>query len=230
MKKCVYLLVVISLVLLTSCAHRTLPDVEVDELATPIEEPLEIVHSPGSLWTPSAKFVDMYADPRAKRVGDIVIVQIVESSSAEKEAKTTADKSNKYDSGISDFLGLPLDQASVLGYKLSPSIQAETSTEFKGNGKTTRKGDISATVSARVLRVLPSDNLLIQGKKQIRLNSEIQYIVISGIIRPEDISPYNTILSTYLADMRLDYYGSGIIGDQQRRGVVSRAIDKIWPF
>lgn len=216
---------------MNACAYmRTCEGLHEDVLAVPVEEPAEEVASPGSLWSPSAKFVDMYRDSRAQRVGDIVVVQIVESSSAQKEAKTEADKTNSIENSITDVLGLPLDQSSIFGYGITPTVNASTSTSFEGDGKTSRKGDISAVISARVVRILPSGNLMISGKKQTRVNSEHQYIIISGIIRPDDITQNNTIQSTYIADMRLDYYGTGIIGDQQKRGVVSRAIDKIWPF
>ena len=201
-----------------------------DMLALPVEEHVDEVVSPGSLWTPSAKFVDMYRDSRAQRVGDIVVVQIVESSSAQKEAKTEADKKNSIDNTITDVLGLPLDQSSVFGYGITPTLNASTSTSFEGDGKTSRKGNISAVVSARVVRVLPSGNLMISGKKETRVNAEHQYIVISGIIRPDDIASNNTIVSSYIADMQLDYYGSGMIGDAQNKGFVARALDKIWPF
>ncbi len=216
---------------LTGCSYmKQTPGLREDEFALPVEEPAEKVSSPGSLWSPSAKFTDMYGDARARRVGDLVVVQIVESSSATKEAETEANKSSSTDSSITNVLGLPLDQSSVLGYGLTPTLQAETSTSFEGDGKTSRKGDISAVVTARIERVLPSGNMVIKGKKQTRVNSELQYIIVSGIIRPDDISAMNTIHSTYIADMQLDYYGTGIIGDQQSKGFVARALDKIWPF
>jgi len=226
-----YLLFFMMLIFINACSHTTdQPVFSEDELALPVEETGEYVESPGSLWSPDARFVDMYCDSKARRIGDIVVVQIVESSSANKEAKTEADKTNKVNNAVTDIMGLPLDQSSVFGNGLTPTVGASTSTEFEADGKTSRKGSISGTVSARVTRMLPSGNMIIKGKKQTRVNNEHQYIIVSGIIRPEDISPNNTIQSTYIADMRLDYYGSGIIGDQQSRGFVSRALDKIWPF
>lgn len=231
MKARQYLFLIVLTCAISACAHTGHDmDMAEDALALPVEEPAEEVASPGSLWTPSAKLVDIYGDSRARRVGDIVVVQVVESASAAHKADTESDKTNTVDSSVSDVLGLPLDQSSVLGYKLSPTVNASTSTEFDAEGETTRTGDISAVVSARVVRILPSGNMMISGKKQTRVNSENQYIIISGIIRPDDISANNTIESTYIADMKLDYYGTGIIGDQQRRGIVSRALDKIWPF
>ena len=229
----VFHLVVVGAVIvsLSACSHMKKPPcLSEDEFAVPVEESSEKVVSPGSLWTPSAKFVDMYSDARARRIGDIVVVQIVENSSANKEAKTEADREYSTDSSITDLLGLPLDRSSVLGYGLTPSVSASSTSEFEGEGKTSRKGMISGTVSARVERILPSGNMVIRGKKQTRVNSEHQYIIISGIIRPDDISVNNTIQSTYIADMQLDYYGSGIVGDQQSKGFIARALDKVWPF
>ena len=225
------LLIIALVISLSACSHmRRPPGLSEDAFAIPVEEPSETVVSPGSLWTPDAKFADMYSDSRARRPGDIVVIQIVESSSANKEAKTEADREHSMDNSITDMLGLPLDQSSVLGYGVTPTVSASTTTEFEGEGKTSRKGTISGTVSARVERILPSGNMVIRGKKQTRVNSEYQYIIISGIIRPEDISPNNTIQSTYIADMQLDYYGSGIVGDQQNKGFIARVIDKVWPF
>ena len=217
--------------LLAGCSlMRTQPGLREDEFAIPVDEPTERVVSPGSLWTPDAKFVDMYGDVRAKRVGDLVVVQIVESSSAEKTAKTESSKDNSANASATSVLGLPLNQSSIFGYKLSPELNLSSNTDFEADGKTSRDDSISGTVSARVERVLPSGNLVIKGKKQTRVNSEIQYIVLSGIVRPQDISPANTILSTYVGDMQLDFYGTGILGDQQSKGFVSRALDKVWPF
>ncbi len=216
---------------LSACsAMKQQPGLHEDEFAIPVEDMPEKVASPGSLWSPSAKFVDMYTDSRARRVGDLIVVQIVENSSADKEAKTESDKSNTADNSITTLLGLPLNQMSIKGNRISPTIDASTSTKFSADGKTSRKGSVTAVVSARIERLLPSGNMVIKGKKQTRVNSELQYIIVSGIIRPEDISPANTIQSTYIADMQLDYYGTGIIGDQQNKGFLSRALDQIWPF
>jgi len=223
-----HLIIILALLALSACAH-TAPEMDIDAFATPVEEPREVVSSPGSLWAPDARFADLFADARARRVGDIVVVVISENSSAEKEAKTETDRTNSIDSSITNLMGIPLEH-SVLGTKINPSVSASTSTEFEGNGKTSRKGDITGSVSARVMRVLPNGNLMINGKKQIRVNGEVQYLILTGIIRPEDINAGNSIMSTAIADMRLDYYGRGIMGDQMDRGLISKVLDKVWPF
>lgn len=220
------------LILTAGCAaNRLPPQVNLDRLAEPIDQQIaEEVATPGSLWTPNGRMGDIYAGQQAKRVGDLVIVQIEESSSAEKEAKTDASRANSMKGGVTNFLGLPLDKASIGGYGLQPTVEMSSSSNFESDGKTSRKGDLSGTVTARITRVLPSNNLLIEGKKQIRINAEVQYIMLSGIIRPEDITAANTVPSTRVADLQVDYYGSGVLGDQQRKGFLSRALDKIWLF
>lgn len=217
---------------LAACSHNAAreQDFAEDELAMPVEETPDEARSPGSLWTPGAKFYDMYSDHKARQVGDIVIVQIIESSSADKEAKTEATRESSTDHSVTSFLGLPLDRSSIFGYKVKPEVQTDSSSEFTGDGKTSRKGTLTAVVSSRVVRVLPSGNFVIKGKKQIRVNDEAQYIMVSGIIRPEDILWNNSVMSTNIADLKVDYYGSGILGDQQNKGFLARAIDKIWPF
>lgn len=232
MKVMNYLMILLVSAVLAACSHPGVNDRDFaeEELSPPVEEQADDVKSPGSLWTPSAKFYDMFSDHKAKRIGDLVVVQIIESSSADKEAKTEASRENSVDNSVSNFLGLPLDRSSVLGYGLEPAIQTDSSSEFSGDGKTSRKGTLNAVVTARVMRILPSGNFVIKGKKQIRVNDESQYIVVSGIIRPEDILWNNSVMSTNIADLKVDYYGAGILGDQQNKGFLARAIDKIWPF
>ncbi|HPC47630.1 MAG TPA: flagellar basal body L-ring protein FlgH [Deltaproteobacteria bacterium] len=217
------------------CAHSSMDasmerEFAEDELYPPAEESVEGVKSPGSLWSENAKFYDMYSDRRARRVGDVVTVQIVESSSADKEAKTEASRSSSTDNSVSSFLGLPLDHSSVFGYTVKPEVSTSSTSEFEGDGKTSRKGTLTAVVAARITRVLPSGNYLLKGKKQIRVNDEAQYIVVSGIVRPDDIMWNNAVVSTKIADLRVDYYGKGILGDQQNKGFLARVIDKVWPF
>ncbi|HQI82847.1 MAG TPA: flagellar basal body L-ring protein FlgH [Deltaproteobacteria bacterium] len=232
MKTRTVLMLLGTLAALAACSHTAdrEGDFAEDELSPPVMDQPDFRQSPGSLWSPGAKFYDMYSDRKARQVGDLVIVQIVESSSANKEASTEASRESSMDHSVTNFLGLPLDRSSIFGYGLEPSIQASSTSEFSGDGKTTRKGTLSAVVTARIMRVLPEGNFVIKGKKQIRVNDESQYITVSGIIRPDDILWNNAVLSSAIADLRVDYYGAGILGDQQNKGFLARAMDKIWPF
>ena len=85
-------------------------------------------------------------------------------------------------------------------------------------------------MSALVVKVLPNDNLYINGKREIKVNNETQYITLSGIVRPEDISPLNEISSTFVADAKITYSGIGPLADKQKPGWLGRIIDYVWPF
>jgi flagellar L-ring protein precursor FlgH len=89
---------------------------------------------------------------------------------------------------------------------------------------------MTASITARVMDVTPEGNLYIRGTREVKVNNETQYITLTGMIRPEDISPDNTILSSYIADAKIAYAGSGSVSDKQRPGWLMRAVDFIWPF
>ena len=109
-------------------------------------------------------------------------------------------------------------------------VNAQTQTQFTGQGTTSRNETVTAKVSARIIQVLPNSNLVVRGSQEILVNNEKQYITIQGVVRPADIATDNTVLSTYLADARIEYTGQGDLTAKQRQGWLTRALDKIWPF
>jgi flagellar L-ring protein precursor FlgH len=116
------------------------------------------------------------------------------------------------------------------GYDNENMFKASMANKFDGTGSTGREETMTAAITARVLEVLPNGYLYIQGRRQIRVNNEVQHMVLSGIIRPVDISTDNTILSSFISDARIEYTGSGPVSDKQRPGWGTRIIDVIWPF
>ena len=110
------------------------------------------------------------------------------------------------------------------------SVQSDYSNTFDGSGSTARSGDLTAYMSARIIQVLPNGNLVIEGNREVRVNNENQIITLTGIVRPRDISSANVVQSTYLADARISYSGTGVLNDQQRPGWLARILDKVWPF
>ncbi|MGD0819341.1 MAG: flagellar basal body L-ring protein FlgH [Desulfomonilia bacterium] len=206
---------------LSACSHAPKDfDRTEDELSIPMGDQTDYTQSPGSLWAPTVKYSDMYSDHKARQVGDLVIIQISESSSADKQAKTDTSKDSSIASTVTDFLG----------FHVHPQVQTSSASTFTGDGETSRSGTLNAVVSARIIRVLPEGNFVIRGKKQIRVNDESQYIMVSGIIRPDDIQGDNSVLSANVADLKVEYYGKGILGDQQDKGFLAKAFDKLWPF
>ena len=109
-------------------------------------------------------------------------------------------------------------------------VKSELNSDFDGSGTTQRSGDLTAFITTKVIEVLPNGNLKIEGTREVKVNNEKQLIILSGIIRPRDISPGNIILSTYVADAKIEYSGSGVIHDRQRPGWMTRIIDIVWPF
>jgi flagellar L-ring protein precursor FlgH len=182
---------------------------------------------------------DFYQDLRAYKVGDLVTVNIVETSKANKSASTQTGKSSSIDAGIDSMLGWEgkIKELTSLGnsdarnaFNNSSMLKGSLTNSFNGSGQTSRGDSMTASITARVLDVQPNGNLLIEGMREIRVNSETQIIILSGYIRPVDISPDNTVLSSYIGDAKIQYLGTGAISDKQRPGWLTRAADIIWPF
>ena len=133
--------------------------------------------------------------------------------------------------GAPNFLGLETNMTGIKNWMdLSNLINASASSKFDGSGSTTRKENLNATITAKVVDVLPNGNLLIEGRRNVKVNNEDQVILIEGTVRPKDISTDNVVNSSYVADARITYTGKGIISDRQSPGWLMNLVDKIWPF
>ena len=173
--------------------------------------------------------LDLYQDKRARRVGDIVLVKIVETSSGAKKAETTTERQSTTSAGISSLFGFEQWYGDKNRY-FAPSMNVTTTNDFEGTGETKRNSTVTATLSARVIEETLDGNLVIRGYREVRVNNETQHIILSGIIRPQDISADNSILSSYIADARIEYSGTGVVADKQQPGWLARVFDVIWPF
>jgi flagellar L-ring protein FlgH len=201
------------------------------------------IKSPDSLFDPAGAEY-LFSDNRAKRMGDIVLVNIVETSEAMNKASTKAEKDSSVDIGVEAFFTknkiypVPLGQVFGVGPNLGPHgnigtepiVKASTGTKFDGDGETKRESTVTATVAARVTQIFPNGLLQVEGSREIRVNGETQIIVLHGLVRAKDIGPNNSVSSNYLADAKIEYYGQGILADKQSPGWLSRALDNVWPF
>ncbi len=207
------------------------PPKKVDIREIPMPEVRQEERAPGSLWSGENTRNRLFTDFRARYVGDIVTILITEKTEAKKEASTSTSRTSSEDASVTDLFGLPLDlNTKIMGNAFSPTASGEHTNSFDGTGSTERKGEITTTISARVVKVLSNGNLFIEGKKETSVNHERQYVIISGIVRPEDISSSNTITSDAIADLRIELSGYGVIDDKQKPGWLTRALDKVWPF
>lgn len=180
----------------------------------------------------SGSFRDYYSDNRARDVGDILLVKIVESSSGAKKAETKTARDSKLTAGIGALFGFE-KWAEKHNSNYTPStasLQTGFKNEFDGSGETKRDSKVTATLSARVMERTMEGNLYIQAYREIRLNNEIQHIILSGLVRPQDIAADNSIISSLIADARIDYSGTGAIADKQQPGWLARGLDVVWPF
>jgi len=204
-------------------SQNPIPAVYVKEREDPADK--------ASLWQ-EVKSRDLFQDLRAYQVGDLVTVNIVETARASKKANTNSARKSSIDAGISNMLGIEsqLDKLAPSGFSNSSMFKTSMTNSFDGSGSTSRDESMTASITARVVRVMPNGNLYIKGTRQVKVNNETQFITLSGLIRREDISPDNTVLSSYIADASIDYTGSGTVSDKQRAGWLGRAVDFVWPF
>ena len=105
------------------------------------------------------------------------------------------------------------------GNVFEPAIKSTSKSEFKGKGDTNREGSLVATITAKVVEVLPNSNLVLEARKELTINNEKQILVLSGLARPDDISSDNTIYSNKIADAQVYYLGDGVIQDKQGPGI-----------
>ncbi len=195
-------------------------DVYGDRMADPSSDPVQ-----SSLWAKSIGSPYIIRNQKASKVGDLITVEIYESSSASSNAKTET----KRDSGAeasADFQA----GGKVLHQGMLIDADAGYKSDFKGEGKTDRGGELKATVQAAVETVLPNGTLFIRGRKVITVNHEDQIVELTGFVRPDDIRINNTVNSSLLADARIRYLGQGVVGDKQYVGWGTRLMDWVWPF
>lgn len=183
----------------------------------------------GSIWQASS--IALTEDGKARRVGDIVTIIVTETASASKQAATATGRSSQISAGIPNMLGLEESKIITSNFAdLSKLLNASASSNFDGSGSTSRKETLSATISAKVIDVLPNSNLKIEGRRNVRVNSEDQIVTVKGTIRQRDITAENTVNSSYVADAQISYSGEGIISDRQKPGWLMNTLDKLWPF
>ncbi len=199
-------------------------------------EPEQQYSNPGSLFS-AAEANDLYADNRARRVGDIVLIKVVETSKSKSKADTTAGKEATSSLGVSAAFGRNTISPLLIGggplagnVGVNPMLSTSSNSDLKATGETKRENYVTATIGARVLQVLPGGVLQVQGAREIRVNDETQYMVVSGLVRARDVASDNSVESTQLADSKVEYYGKGVLADKQRPGWLTRLLDNIWPF
>jgi flagellar L-ring protein precursor FlgH len=172
----------------------------------------------------------LFADNKARYMNDIVTIVVSETTTGTSKGATNTSRSTNATAGIATLLGIEKSLAEKNAKLATMEVGGSNSNTMKGQGDTSRSSTLTARVAARVTRVLDNGNLMIEGKRQLTMNAEDQFIVISGIVRPEDITSENLIASQHISDARIQYIGDGVIDDKMRPGWLTRVMDWVWPF
>lgn len=168
--------------------------------------------SPGSIWTPSSRLIDLGRDVRATQVDDMVTVLVAEHASAVATGATKTSRQSTAAYQVNALAGVT--RATGPWANLA---NASGNNKLDGEGSTTRQTDLTTTLAARVTHVLPNGYLVIEGAKDLQVNSEHQTVVVRGVVRPEDLSPGNVVLSNHIAQLEVHINGKGVVNDAVRR-------------
>jgi len=192
----------------------------------PMPKPETVSYAPNSLWRNGSRA--FFKDQRAHQVGDLLTVTVNITDQANFANETQRSRTNKEDSGITDFIG-----AKALGtQKVLPGrlLTADSTASSDGKGTIQRSESLTTNVAAVVTQVLPNGNLVVEGKQEIRVNYEVRELIVAGVVRPEDIQSDNTIDSSKIAQARISYGGRGQITDVQQPRYGQQVMDILLPF
>lgn len=175
-----------------------------------IEQPPGV--APGSLYVPSGRYAELARDLRAARPGDVVTIIVADRASAISRGSTRVSRKSETRAAVT-ALGGPVR----VGSPLSALAGMGSDQMLDGQGETTRESDLRTSLAARVTHVLPNGNLVVQGVKDILVNSERQRVTVRGVIRWNDLNSLNRISSERISDLEVRIDGKGVVGDGVRR-------------
>ena len=213
------------LALLTGCATPyPVPEVAVAPGADTRPLPVAPVAVNNGAIYQANQYRPLFEDHRARLVGDVVNVSIVEKVSASQRSTSTINKSGSVEAGIT---ALPMLKASSL---TRTSASASGNNDFQGKGSTENTNDFSGVITAVVTEVLPNGHLVISGEKQIGVNQNVDVLRFSGQVDPRSIQPGNTVASAQIANVRVEHRGRGAQADAQGIGWLQRFFLNVLPF
>lgn len=200
------------------------------QVSMPMPAPQEPAASANSLWRQGSR--TFLRDQRAANLGDLVTVLVSIQDEAQLQNSTERERTGSDTLGIPRLLGLDSSLTRILPNSIDPSRLVQTNGEqvTSGSGSIRRNESVTLRVAATVSQVLPNGNLVVAGRQQVRVNSELRDLTVSGIIRPQDIGSDNTVRHDRLAEARIAYGGRGTISDVQAPRVGQQLLDVILPF
>lgn len=196
----------------------------------PIDRARSRASDHASLWSGGRR--SLLGDRRAQRAGDILTVVIEINDNAEFSNTSSQGRTGSESMEVSSFLGLPevINGALPEGASLSPGVSTTSTSRSSGTGNTRRNEKLTLRVAATVVGILPNGVLQIQGSQEVRVNFELRELLVTGFVRPEDISRQNEIAYDKIASARISYGGRGQITNMQQPRLGQQIIDIILPF
>jgi flagellar L-ring protein FlgH len=179
---------------------------------------------PGSIFQPSFSR-PLFEDRRARFVGDVITVNLVEQTAASKKSSATAERNASMAASISAMAKVPLTGA--LG---GLGVTASDASKFGGKGDAAANNAFTGTITTTVIEVLGNGNLLVSGEKQIAINQGNEFIRFSGVVNPVNVTGSNTVQSTQVADARIEYRANGYIDETENMGWMQRFFVNVLPF
>lgn len=223
------LTLLVSMSLLYGCAAM-------DQMSKPKHDPAFAPAQPVQYQSPSQNTgaiyqagydMRLFEDIRARRIGDILVINLVEQTDATKASDTAITKDTSASVSVPTILGK--QDPSVLGYNFNSSLGAGH--DFSGESESNQNNSLQGSISVHVVDVLPNGNLKIRGEKRISLNQGNEYVRVSGMVRPADINPDNSVDSTKIADATIMYTGDGAVADANKIGWLARFfVSAFFPF
>jgi flagellar L-ring protein precursor FlgH len=225
--KPVLVAIALAVMLLAISACSTLPRGARPGQYPPASAPQYAAAAPvsGTIYRPVSGMT-LFDDLKARRIGDTVTIQLAERTQASKSASTDATKDSSIDTGLPLLLGNPVTS----GGKQILNNTWESGQSFGGAGSSSQSNSLNGNITVTVADVYPNGNLLVRGEKWLTLNQGEEFVQITGIVRPVDIGPDNSVPSFKVADARITYSGTGTLADSNRPGILSRFFMKLWPL
>ncbi|CAN5416047.1 flagellar basal body L-ring protein FlgH [soil metagenome] len=181
----------------------------------------------GSLFTDNAVNGNLLRDFKARQIGDLVFVDVVESSTATVTSNAKRDRDSGDIAGLVPLVSaLPLNGAATAG----PILGELGKRQFEGKGTTGRTSTVKSRITARVIEVFPNGDMRIEAVKLVKINKETEQVAVTGIVRQNDLASDNSIATTSVGDLRVEYNGKGIASADNAPGWLFRFFDKINPF
>jgi flagellar L-ring protein precursor FlgH len=160
----------------------------------------------GSLYTPNGAFTDLSTDYKAHRVGDIVTLLVSETTAAQSTGDVNNSRSFQANSAMTNIPGTSSQAA-------NPLLGMTSSKTLKGQGETSTGSSITATVSARVIALLPNGSMIVEAERRIVISSQHENLIVRGVLRPGDVAPNNSAPATALANLEIELKGKGVVSD-----------------